>query len=551
MISLANITTNENQTYNWSMMDVRVRLVFAEEVGRHVQRKFGLSSCWYLVPRDAKMVGDLAHALLQEFELRKRCSTGLELRLEELPLLATQSIRIVRDNDTIIVQSPLAEDDNRSMVATSESENESPRKRKRMLCSRMKVKGLKKKAVKDIRRTVHDKPIDTKWAPHTAVLEDIRLENSSSTLSSDSGSNSKTSSSSESDNETTTRKRAGSQSPNEELNVVGSASVSCGKGSKANAFAQPKKKIRRRRRRLRQRNRGRQGKDKQMNNETASTQLNSTESALPKQSSAVNVTNRDDNASSLGVQNRSFTTGPRGYSRAKTHVFFDNVNGDQVATEREAALTVKKTNNWVSQNSPASRLAKYGPALSSNQVYGPSSQSHRTQSEFNQLVEENDDASDSYKRRKQEGNGKRGDRWKRSYEIVATVLDEKTQSSSDDHLVELNFSNALTSYPAASNASSRFALKDVIAYKTLTLCLTRCQPVVSEWKCGQVHSTDVTCNTIELLQWSLDFKHNSVTFYESPSGELSSVQVSDITELRYLSGPSYTLLLTSSQDHQV
>uniref|UniRef100_A0AAV1UZ38 Coilin N-terminal domain-containing protein n=1 Tax=Peronospora matthiolae TaxID=2874970 RepID=A0AAV1UZ38_9STRA len=88
-------------------MDVRVRLVFADAVKHHVQRRYGFSSCWYLLPADMKIVGDLAHALLREFGLQKRCPQGLELMLEELPVLASQSIRIVRDNDTIVVQSPV------------------------------------------------------------------------------------------------------------------------------------------------------------------------------------------------------------------------------------------------------------------------------------------------------------------------------------------------------------------------------------------------------------------------------------------------------------
>uniref|UniRef100_H3GQ70 Coilin N-terminal domain-containing protein n=1 Tax=Phytophthora ramorum TaxID=164328 RepID=H3GQ70_PHYRM len=112
-------------------MEVRVRLVFADDVGRHVQRQRGFSSCWYLVPKDAKLVGDLAYVLQREFGLRKTCPQGLELRLEELPVLATQSIRIVRDNDTIVVQCPLAEDVPASSDPSSESEEENNMKRRK------------------------------------------------------------------------------------------------------------------------------------------------------------------------------------------------------------------------------------------------------------------------------------------------------------------------------------------------------------------------------------------------------------------------------------
>ncbi|OWZ12919.1 hypothetical protein PHMEG_00013838 [Phytophthora megakarya] len=133
-------------------MEVRVRLVFAEDVGRHVQRRRGFSSCWYLVPKDAKLVGDLAHALLQEFGLRRRCPKGLELRLEELPVLATQSIRIVRDNDTIVVQCPPADESDRE-TSSSESDRETRHKRK---LRRKEQPKKKAKTVKEVKKTQKD-----------------------------------------------------------------------------------------------------------------------------------------------------------------------------------------------------------------------------------------------------------------------------------------------------------------------------------------------------------------------------------------------------------
>lgn len=86
-------------------MDRRIKLVFADEIGRFLERKRGFSSCWYLVPRGVKLVGDLAYEIMAEFELLgARCPAGVELVLENLLLLPNQDIRIVRDNDAICVQ---------------------------------------------------------------------------------------------------------------------------------------------------------------------------------------------------------------------------------------------------------------------------------------------------------------------------------------------------------------------------------------------------------------------------------------------------------------
>ncbi|KAF1775729.1 Coilin, N-terminal domain [Phytophthora cactorum] len=244
------------------MADVRVRLVFVDDVARHVQRRRGFSSCWYLVPSDVKLVGDLAH----------RCPKGLELRLEELPLLATQSIRVVRDNDTIRESS------------SSESEEEVIKTRKRKLHKKEKQEQPKKKNknVKHVEKEVKDRPSATK--------KNSKGESSSSSSSS----------------------------------------------------------------------------------------------------------------------------------------------------ESDAAVEAP------------------------------------------------------------------------------------------------DLSKALASYPAVPVASSSFEPKDVIAFKTLTLCLETWQPVLSEWKCGQVQSVDASVNG------------ESVDFCESPSDELYSVQTSEISELRFLSGPSYASLQQSA-----
>lgn len=87
------------------MADQRVKLVFADELGRFLLRKRGFSSCWFLVPTSAKIVGDLAHEIRHEFGLSvARCPSGVDLVLEKLHLLPSHDIRVVRDNDEICVQ---------------------------------------------------------------------------------------------------------------------------------------------------------------------------------------------------------------------------------------------------------------------------------------------------------------------------------------------------------------------------------------------------------------------------------------------------------------
>ncbi|KAL4137560.1 hypothetical protein PRIC2_001079 [Phytophthora ramorum] len=302
-------------------MEVRVRLVFADDVGRHVQRQRGFSSCWYLVPKDAKLVGDLAYVLQREFGLRKTCPQGLELRLEELPVLATQSIRIVRDNDTIVVQCPLAEDVPASSDPSSESEEENNMKR---------------------------------------------------------------------------RKR---------------------------------------------KSRGKKNED----TERVHKRLNRYQDVLKK------------------VQER-------------------------MSAEKKAITRDEESNRY-----------------------------------------------DAAPKRKEKN--KYEERWKRPYEIVATVLDKTTEKASEPDLL----TKELAAFPAASAGSIRFQLKDIIAFKTLTLCLETCQPMLSEWQCGMVQSVDASSTSIELSKWRLSVTDHSLGFFQARSeGPPATVQTSEISELRYLSGPSYS-----------
>lgn len=89
--------------------DRRVKLVFVDELGRHVLRARGFTSCWFLVPPSARLVGDLAHEIRAEFGLSAtRCPAGVDLVLEQRHLVPSHDVRIVRDDDEIHVQSAVA-----------------------------------------------------------------------------------------------------------------------------------------------------------------------------------------------------------------------------------------------------------------------------------------------------------------------------------------------------------------------------------------------------------------------------------------------------------
>ncbi|KAG3176288.1 hypothetical protein PC128_g17352 [Phytophthora cactorum] len=545
------------------MADVRVRLVFVDDVARHVQRRRGFSSCWYLVPSDVKLVGDLAHVLLREFELRKRCPKGLELRLEELPLLATQSIRVVRDNDTIVIQCPPLKDhkESSSESSSSESEEEVIKTRKRKLHKKEKQEQPKKKNknVKHVEKEVKDRPsASTKDCGVVAVKtiagakKNSKGESSSSSSSSESdgssGSSSESSSSSESEDEAAAQsngKRV-TQDATTKQQLGKSKGKACAKtpndiASKANALEQTGKEPRRRRRRLRQRNGRRHKNGNEANNAdgfTSLAPLSGNGTASLRQDHAATPS---DHVPSSGRQSGGSIAGPRGYPRSKAHVLFDEVTGDQVAVQHNEAVPVTRGNDLASRRSPAPELAKYGPSSSDNQR---SRAPRNSQDQIsNGLTDEAVDANGANKRK---GKGKYEERWKRPYEILATVLDKKPQNSSKNTTSPPDLSKALASYPAVPVASSSFEPKDVIAFKTLTLCLETWQPVLSEWKCGQVQSVDASGNTIEVASWVLEVNGESVDFCESPSDELYSVQTSEISELRFLSGPSYASLQQSA-----
>ncbi|TDH65305.1 hypothetical protein CCR75_004959 [Bremia lactucae] len=535
-------------------MDVRVRLVFADEVGRHLQRRCGFTSCWYLIPSDLKLVGDLSLTVLREFELRKRCPNGLELRLENSPLLATQSIRIVRDSDTISIHCPLCEHDKTRAACFSKCGVKTSRKQK-------KTEGVKRKSKHRQQRNVLAKVVDSNCmnfgeSREVATVKGMRVPRSSSSSDSDSssGCSSESTNSNGCSSKSTSRNFIKEDAPiQHDLNhsqAVRQArhteSVDLTSQSVVRKLEEPKKnkkKTRRRRQRLQQRNAGRVRNSKQENKGDAANQMSRHQSAFLRQEAVATSSNQ---ATEEVLQRGNNFANPRGYPRAKAHILFDEDTGDQVVKHNESEWDARNY-TWVSRKLPASELAKYGPASSDNTQRDLSDSIHHTASS-NDISERDEDVTYSTIGRKRKEYGNYEERWKRSYEIVASVQDKAPE---DSRYSDSKLTKALALYPNIPVASPRFAIKDIIAFKTLTLCLETCQPVLSEWKCGQIQAMDAPCGTIELSNWDVAYKDNTVDFCKSPCGELYSIQTIEIAELRILSGPSCTALQSDSQDKEL
>lgn len=105
----------------------------------------------------------------------------------------------------------------------------------------------------------------------------------------------------------------------------------------------------------------------------------------------------------------------------------------------------------------------------------------------------------------------------------------------------------LAAIPASLVLANSLQAGDVVAYKTLTLCMETWQPIVSAWLCGQVLTsgeqlvllpmTLSVCKDVDggdksdKLRWSTDG-------ISKPSSVF--VQTGEISELRGLEGPSFS-----------
>ncbi|GMF25662.1 unnamed protein product [Phytophthora lilii] len=467
---------------------------------------------------------------------------------------------------------PPAEDGFGDDEASSESEEEDVTQRKRRQKRRQKTEEAPTERKKKVRKI---RPLITKVKGRlNAARESQSLEKkppavtaaessssssseSSSPSSSSSSSESSSSSSTESEGEATTQqkqKRAASKVATRKLqngktkDVAGTkAAASNGSEANANESEQTEKQPRRRRRRLRQRNGGRQRNGNQANTVETSAGLvslpgnNSTAAQKQGQTKDTSVQPKVNMPS--GAHTSIHIAGPRGYPRAKAHVLFDEDTGKQVEVQHAEEYLPNKTGGWAARRSQAPELAKYGPSSDKRQVHDDDTRAYIAADSRTSTDMVDTTYNDAPKRRSK---GKYEEKWKRPYEIVATVLDKASGNSSEKTTSASDLTKALASYPTATAASFQFEPKDIIAFKTLTLCLETWQPVLSEWQGGQVRSMDTSGKAIELVNSTLDVSNGSVEFQEMPNSETRSIQTTEISELRFLSGPSYSSLRQSN-----
>ncbi|KAF1327047.1 hypothetical protein FI667_g7973, partial [Globisporangium splendens] len=623
-------------------MEQRIKLVFADEIARFVERRRGFCACWYLVPRGAKLVGDLAYAIMAEFELLGACPSGIELVLQELPLLPNQDVRIVRDNDEIHVHCvssgivtpysssssvssarsvPLSSGYKQRDVAMlfgspmDESEEDveldkhDQKRRKRQLrqlqemqqqareaaieekkrrkeskkkekeekqqkSQRQKAKAAEKLAAKANKESSssssssgigngEDDGNERKEhakKPRKILATSKRKANGdkerssksdSSSSSDDSSSSNSSSSDSESEDEKPTepeRKRLRtSQPPAPALPTrptVNSKSVAS--LNKPHAAAAETEQKQRRRRRPRHR-KPREASTTTANNGKEAIVIR--KSTLPPTSNANSVDSQRScvltppAASVAPPQSHSVAVSNVGDSSAatttpivKSHVRFDDAGESQLVAPAEKALNVRKPRSaYIPQE-----LHKYGPRPEAAAATTERSRRRQSHDKRNPQAANGNPAAGSSKKK-----AKADEMWKRPYEIVASIHDTPTQDPVPAPSIDIPSLLAKFPQPPSTIAISTesVAVSDVIAYKTLTLCMETWQPLLSAWLCGHVTSVARSEGTICVKSMALSINDQQLQWKEKEtqlenSEEDTVVQVSELSELRYLDGPS-------------
>lgn len=430
----------------------RLRVLFADELGRHVLRHRGFSACWFLVPRDARIVGDLAYALVKEFELTKRCPTGVDLTLDELQLPPNQDISIVRDNDAIVVQCALRSDLDavnrysgkrnsqaelicaRSSSSDEESEEEDnaeAREQLRLLAKKSKAR-LKKAVKRSDKRAVKGKRVVTKSQPVAAPAD---TNPSSSDSDSDSNSSSSRGSSSSSESEasdvhcgasdrssTETRKQPGDQVRSTEPSApVLPSRPAAAPPAASNGRRQPRQRKRQRRRR-RDRHRGAE--------DEVATEDKGQSSASVHEPEARTVGPVAD-----AVPPRCEVVISKRYPRSKGHLRFDGGLNEEIV---DAQVEVVEDPTGVSGHRQVSPdLEKYGPSSTGKRshnhengeqasAHGRGNRGYRGQDAV--LHHDGHGDTDGFVPRRKKA--RREELWRRPYEVVATVLDKPAKDSS-------------------------------------------------------------------------------------------------------------------------
>lgn len=98
----------------------------------------------------------------------------------------------------------------------------------------------------------------------------------------------------------------------------------------------------------------------------------------------------------------------------------------------------------------------------------------------------------------------------------------------------------MESFPTIAAEGFAFQVSDIVAYKTLTLCMETWQPLMSDWQCGKVTSADAIELQLDPLRLSVSDGQQLLWKPLRGSNEPAVVQVSELSTVRYLEGPTHS-----------
>ncbi|DAZ93018.1 TPA: hypothetical protein N0F65_011311 [Lagenidium giganteum] len=470
-------------------------LVFDGPVAQHLVTERGFAACWYLVPSYLKCVGDLVHELLTEFALQTRCRTGLTLLLDQVLLLPHQHISIVRDNDTLTVQCAArrvqwsrwdgAEDDGADAAdAKSLKRKHRDGRQGRDGKSVVSDKRDRKKRKQQVDSGSEDSSSGTRAGQRLGQLRSGVRYRSFLDGSDDASSDNSDESSSEDD----VRKRS--------------------RRAKKVNVAVPVRHI-----------------ESTMSASSSSSDESDSESDSSNSSSSSSSSDDDEPVKAPSVVKSKPMTKETGKATSvqavARHVRFDG-EGEAVAPAEDSS----SPNECV-----PSDLARYGPNAPVERPSRRETRQHtRTETQKQPRHGNHQDNRMHPDRQQRQNETKRkthpkGEMWKRPYEVVASIHDDTA------------------TYPTTE--ASAIQVDDVIAYKTLSLCEETWQPIVSPWQCGQVTVMDGAA--LSLNVHALIYRNNSSSVQWSPKqGTETTVDLSTISELRFLSGPTHAAAATKA-----
>ncbi|ETV92604.1 hypothetical protein H310_13059 [Aphanomyces invadans] len=131
--------------------------------------------------------------------------------------------------------------------------------------------------------------------------------------------------------------------------------------------------------------------------------------------------------------------------------------------------------------------------------------------------------------------------WKRPYTVIASVKHDGGSSKAKDTHKDFN----MDSYPVKD--MSAIVENDVIAFKTITLCQVRFEPIVSEWKVGKVLSH--TANDVSVQLCRHVYVESDIAW--QPDDEVCAFNVVDFAEIRVIKTSTAKIPVDVSVGEQV